>query len=73
MGNRKVMVVDDDASMRMHCRKMLIEAGFEVVEAADGIEAISIYKESQPDMVLISLTIPDRDGLGALEGNQGSC
>ena len=73
MGNRKVIVVDGDASMRMRCRKMLIEAGFDVVEAADGIEAISVYKESQPDMVLMSLTIPGRDGLGASEGNQGSC
>ena len=39
----KVMVVDDAAFMRMRCKKMLVENGFDVVEAANGIEAISVY------------------------------
>ena len=64
---RKVMVVDDAAFMRMRCKKMLIENGFDVVEAANGIEAISVYKESQPDMVLMDITMPDMDGLAALK------
>ena len=55
MGIRKVMVVDGDASMRMRCKKMLVENGFDVVEAADGIEAISVYREFQPDMVLMDI------------------
>ena len=59
MGIRKVMVLDRDESMRMLCKKMLVENGFDVVEAADGIEAISVYREFQPDMVLMDLTSPD--------------
>ena len=58
----KVLVVDDAAFMRMRCKKMLIENGFDVVEAANGIEAISVYKESQPDMVLMDITMHDKDG-----------
>ena len=53
--------------MRMRCKKMLIENGFEVVEAANGIEAISVYQESNPDMVLMDITMPDMDGLAALK------
>jgi len=61
-----VMVVDDAAFMRMRCKKMLVENGFDVVEAANGIEAISVYKESHPDMVLMDITMPDMDGMAAL-------
>ncbi len=64
MGIRKVMVVDGDASMRMRCKKMLIENGFGVVEAADGIEAISVYREFQPDMVLMDITSPGTSLIG---------
>ncbi len=67
MGIRKVMVVDDDSAMRTYCKKMLVENGFDVVEAANGTEAISVYKESQPDMVLMDITMPDMDGLTALK------
>ncbi len=62
-----VMVVDDAAFMRMRCKKMLVENGFDVVEAANGIEAISVYKESHPDMVLMDITMPEMDGLAALK------
>ena len=46
---------------------MLIENGFEVVEAANGIEAIAVYQETRPDMVLMDITMPDMDGLAALK------
>ena len=63
----KVFVVDDAAFMRRRCKKMLIENGFEVVEAANGIEAIAVYQETRPDMVLMDITMPDMDGLAALK------
>ena len=63
----KVMVVDDAASMRMRCKEMLVENGFDVAEAANGIEAISVYQEFQPDMVLMDIMMPDMDGLAALK------
>ena len=63
----KVMVVDDAAFMRMRCKEMLVENGFDVAEAANGIEAISVYKDFQPDMVLMDITMPEMDGLAALK------
>ena len=62
-----VMVVDDAAFMRMRCKKILVENGFDVVEAANGLEAVSMYKENHPDMVLMDITMPDMDGLAALK------
>ena len=61
------MVVDDDASMRMGCKQMLVENGFDVAEAASGYEAISVYKVFQPDMVFMDIVMPDMDGLAALK------
>lgn len=66
-GNRKVMVVDDDVSMRMTCTRILVENGFDVAEAGNGIEAISVYSDFQPDMVFMDITMPGMDGLTALK------
>ena len=66
-GTRKVMVVDKDASMRMGCKQILVEHGFDVAEADNGIEAISIYREFQPDIVFMDITMPDMDCLMALQ------
>ena len=61
---RKVMVVDDDPLMRIHLKQMLVENGYDVAEAADGIEAISVYQVFQPDMVFMNII---KGGLAALK------
>ncbi len=64
---RKVMLVDDDSSMRMGCKQILVENGFDVAEAGNGIEALSVYSDFQPDMVFMDITMPDMDCLIALQ------
>ena len=60
------LVCDDAAFMRMTLIKILKEAGHVTVgEAANGIEAFEKYKEFKPDIVLMDITMPDRDGLEA--------
>lgn len=66
LDNRKVMVVDADPSMRMRFKQMLIGNGFDVAEAANGVEAISVYRDCLPDMVFMDIALPDMDGLAAL-------
>ena len=61
------MVVDDDALMRTSCTEILIENGFDVAEATNGVEAISVYTDFQPDMVLMDIKMPAVDGLAALK------
>ena len=67
MAIRKVMVVDGDAFMRMRLMQMLVANGFDVAEAANGIEAISVYRDFQPDLMFMDITLPDMSGLDALK------
>ncbi|MCU7667926.1 response regulator [Bacillus thuringiensis] len=65
----KVLVVDDAAFMRMMIKNFLKdEEDFEVVgEAENGEIAVEKYKELQPDIVTLDITMPDVDGLEALK------
>ncbi|HPT87866.1 MAG TPA: response regulator [Bacillota bacterium] len=67
MRNR-VLVVDDAAFMRMMIKDILRKGGYEVVgEAEDGAKAIEKYKELQPDLVTMDITMPDMDGITAVK------
>jgi len=63
----KIMVVDDAAFMRMRCSKLLQDNGYEVLEAANGIEAVEKYVKYKPDGVLMDITMPDMDGIATLK------
>ena len=62
-----ILVVDDAAFMRMRMSKILAEAGYEVIQAENGLEAVEKYKASKPDAVLMDITMPEMDGLTALK------
>ncbi|GAB4325106.1 MAG: chemotaxis protein CheY [Dehalococcoidia bacterium] len=62
-----ILVVDDAAFMRMRISKILTEAGYEVIQAENGIQAIEEYKTKNPDAVLLDITMPEMDGLTALK------
>jgi|SRR5690554_993088 len=67
MGNR-VLVVDDAAFMRMMIKDILKKGGFEVVgEAEDGMKAVEKFKELQPDLVTMDITMPEMDGIAAVK------
>lgn len=67
MGNR-ILVVDDAAFMRMMIKDILEKNGYEVVgEAQDGQEAVEKYKELNPDLVTMDITMPEMDGITALK------
>ena len=63
----QVLVVDDAAFMRMKFKKLLQDNGYEVAEAATGVEAIEKYSSVRPDAVLLDITMPEMDGLEALK------
>lgn len=64
----KILVVDDAAFMRMMIKDILTKNGFEVVaEAADGAQALEKYKEFQPDLVTMDITMPEMDGITSLK------
>ena len=62
-----ILVVDDAAFMRMRMSKILTEAGYTVVQAENGRDAVEKYQEHHPDAVLMDITMPEMDGLTALK------
>src|SRR2546425_8656218 len=59
----KVLVVDDEPQIRTLLKATLSRAGYAVVEAANGREALNAKSIDKPDLVLLDLGLPDRDGL----------
>lgn len=64
----KILIVDDSRTSRRIMRNLLTENGYEVVEAENGEIGIQKYKEENPDMVTMDITMPVMDGLEALKG-----
>ena len=63
-----VLIVDDLAFIKIVLKDILEKSGFHVVgEASNGKQAISMYQERRPDVVLMDITMPDMDGLTALK------
>ena len=59
----KILVVDDEPNIREFLHSVLTEDGYEVITASDGLEALSIAVEQQPDLVLLDIMMPNLDGM----------
>ncbi len=59
----KILVVDDERKMVKLVRTYLEGAGFRVVVAYDGQEALTVFRHEQPDLVVLDLMLPEIDGL----------
>ncbi|PJF25954.1 MAG: hypothetical protein CUN53_10165 [Phototrophicales bacterium] len=64
MPSRILCVEDNPQNMRL-VRKILCSAGYEVIEAVDGISGIAAAREQNPDLILMDVNLPDIDGLEA--------
>ena len=63
-----VLIVDDAAFMRMMIKDILEKNDFQVIgEAADGQQAVELYKEHSPELVTMDITMPEMDGITALK------
>ena len=64
----KILIVDDAAFMRMMIKNILIKEGYDVVgEAENGAQAVEKYKELNPDLVTMDITMPEMDGISAVK------
>jgi len=67
-GRGLALVVDDEPSMRRACERLLRRMGYQVLTAADGVEALALFEPRQAEVafVLLDLTMPRMDGRQAL-------
>ena len=64
--NQKILIVDDSALSRRTLRRILETAGYEVVEADDGMTALELYFLEKPHLVLLDLVMKGMYGLDVL-------
>ena len=62
----RVLVIDDEPDVLLLCRVNLEIAGHEVVEASDGIAALEMALTASPDVIVLDVMLPHRDGLSVL-------
>jgi DNA-binding response OmpR family regulator len=62
-GQSRVLVVDDDDTVREVLRRYLTRDGHEVLEAADGITGLNLVRSHRPDLLVLDLMLPGMDGL----------
>lgn len=63
----KILLVDDEAGMCLVMKDFLKEAGYEMTVASNGKEAISLYPQINPDLILLDLGLPDMNGRDVLK------
>jgi CheY-like chemotaxis protein len=60
--DKTILVVDDEPNVRDYLRMILVDAGFRVVTAGDGAEALERIRESRPDFISLDLLMPRKSG-----------
>jgi DNA-binding response OmpR family regulator len=63
----KILAVDDEPEMTELMQFHLVRAGYQVITATNGWEAIDAVRQSRPDIILLDLMLPDLDGFGVCE------
>lgn len=58
-----ILVADDDKLVRITLRKILESAGYTSLGAKDGAEAIDVYRKKKPDLVIVDIVMPIKDGV----------
>ncbi|MBS4178040.1 response regulator [Lederbergia citrea] len=63
----KILIVDDQFGIRVLLNEILQKEGYQIFQAANGLQALAITKDHAPDLVLLDMKIPGMDGLEILE------
>jgi CheY-like chemotaxis protein len=60
---QRILVIDDDEQLRALLYEILDRAGFAVVEAANGVEGLKLYRHQPADLVITDLIMPEKEGV----------
>ncbi|MFF2290767.1 response regulator transcription factor [Peribacillus butanolivorans] len=64
---KKILVVEDEIAISMVLKAYLEREGFEVVQVYDGLKAVPIFEETKPDLVLLDVMLPGKEGWDILK------
>jgi DNA-binding response OmpR family regulator len=64
---KRILIVDDGPAELLYLRIMLRREGYQVLEASDGYSALKTVTNSQPDLIILDMRLPDLSGLEVLE------
>jgi response regulator NasT len=68
MAQTRLVIADDESLIRMNLKETLVGLGYLVVgEAGDGVSAITLARQLQPDLVVMDIKMPKLDGIQAAE------
>ena len=62
----RILIIDDEPQIRSMLTLMLEREGYEIVEAADGVAGIKIYRQNPADLIITDLIMPNKDGIGMI-------
>ncbi len=65
--NKTILTVDDSRAMRDMLRMALTNAGYEVVQAEDGVHGLEVLEGESPDVIITDINMPRMDGFGFME------
>lgn len=63
----KILIVDDSLYHRSELKKLLLENGYKVFEAADAIDGIQVMRKARPDLVIMDINMPIMEGVDAVK------
>ncbi len=67
MPQLRVLVTDDSRTVRTLVRRVLVDAGYDVLVASNGVEAVQLAKEQRPHLVVLDIEMPELDGYGVCD------
>ena len=68
----KILMIEDDIFLRKLYKDQIIRAGFDFIEATNGIEGVNKTKSEKPDLILLDLILPRKNGFDVLRDIKGN-
>lgn len=69
----KILVIDDDLSVRQLVVQMLVSKGYQVVSAEDGRRGLALFRNEKPDLIVTDIIMPEKGGIATIRNIRSEC